>query len=214
MFTLCHALGMQLLYSSVSVLTVNHNRCKPFVVMSPRALSWAHSQNVKSVYLRMSFIKIIGVIKVEHLWAKCNTVLAGFLWTTAPLVFKYIGLKTLHHLDPCDTCPSLPGAILCLPHSSLLWLSTLSKATSPYLWFTFISLTSFYLLGHFTFGTYLKGNCKPLAVPWHPHKRLSDRVSLEHGSQLIVWGEKWSRLRIFIFVWSISFWSFVFSFPP
>lgn len=31
----------------------------------------------------------------------------AFLWTTAPLVFKYIGLKALRHLDPCDPLPSL-----------------------------------------------------------------------------------------------------------
>lgn len=31
----------------------------------------------------------------------------AFLWTIAPLVFKYIGLKTLHHLDPSDPSPAL-----------------------------------------------------------------------------------------------------------
>lgn len=61
----------------------------------------------------MPFITIIGVIKVEHLWAKCNVGLAGFLWTTAPLVFKYIGLKALRHLDPCDPLPP-PQEVLSL----------------------------------------------------------------------------------------------------
>lgn len=59
---------------------------------------------------------------MEHLQAKCNIVPAGlffppsffsfffflFLWTIAPLVFKYIGLKALRHLDPCDRLPSAP----------------------------------------------------------------------------------------------------------
>lgn len=80
----------------------------------------------------MPFITIIAAIKVEHLWPKCNVGLAGFLWTTAPLVFKYIGLKALRHLDPCDPLPP-PEEVLSLPHSALLWLSALSKATSPYL---------------------------------------------------------------------------------
>lgn len=84
------------------------------------------------MYQHVQFIAIIGVIKVEHLWAECNDGLAGFLWTTAPLVFKYIGLQALRHLDPCDPLPE-PQAVLSLPHSSPLWLSALSKATSPYL---------------------------------------------------------------------------------
>lgn len=80
----------------------------------------------------MLFIPIIAVIKGEHLWSECGVCVAGFLWTTAPLLFKYIGLKALHHLDLCDPLP-LPQEVLSLPHSALLWLSALSKATAPYL---------------------------------------------------------------------------------
>lgn len=58
----------------------------------------------------MPFITIIGAIKEEHLWAWCRVDLVGFLWTIAPLVFKYIGLKALHHLDPYDPPSPVPSS--------------------------------------------------------------------------------------------------------
>lgn len=48
----------------------------------------------------------------------------AFLWTTAPLVFKYIGLKALRHLDPCDPLPpSAPSSTQSSPQRSALAVS-------------------------------------------------------------------------------------------
>lgn len=131
MILLCRVLEIQQHHPSVScrTQTATHQCGKPLLWSS---LTLDHLKNVKNLNQHMPFITIIGVIKVGHLWAKCNAGLAGFFYFTAPLVFKYTGLKALRHLDPCDPPSPPPQTVLSLPHSALLWLSAQSKATSPY----------------------------------------------------------------------------------
>lgn len=139
-----HLINAQLIkYSDEHVVYLN--------VITPCGI-WV---NVKNVYLHMPFITIIGVIKVVHLWARCNVALA-FLWTTAPLVFRILDSRPAVTL--ILVTPSTP-----LPCPEQHYTSSpMCKVTSLYLWFTFISLGSIYLLGHFTFGTHFEGNHNPL----------------------------------------------------
>lgn len=77
----------------------------------------------------MPFITIIGVIKVDHLWARCNVALACFFMDYRSLGVKNIGLGACCHLDPRDPPPtSLSPA----PSSILLhrWCARLPPFTS------------------------------------------------------------------------------------
>lgn len=76
----------------------------------------------------MPFITIIGVIKVDHLWARCNVALACFFMDYRSLGVKNIGLGACCHLDPRDP-PHLP-----LPRPEQHSTSSLvRKVTSLYL---------------------------------------------------------------------------------
>lgn len=82
----------------------------------------------RNVYLHVPFITIIGVVKVDRLWARCNVALACFFMDYRSLGVKNIGLGARCHLDPRDP-PTSPSPA---PSSMLLhrWCARLPPFTS------------------------------------------------------------------------------------
>lgn len=131
----------------------------------------------------MPFITIIGVIKVGHLWAKCNTGLAGFFilllpWCLCILVSRLC--VTLILVTPLSLSLSLPRPKQYSVFPTALCSGCQHRARPPLLTsdLHLFPFASFYLLGHFTFGKYLLGNHKPFAIPWHSNEFHSHKEAL------------------------------------
>lgn len=106
----------------------NHNTSQhTLMVMSVSSIG-ANLNNVQRVYLHMPFITIIGVIKEENLWAKFWQAFYGLL---LPWCLSILVSKLCITLIPATPSPATSSSHL--PRSTVLWLSALSKATSPYL---------------------------------------------------------------------------------
>lgn len=85
--------------------TINYISKPLFYAITP-CLMWANSKNVKNMYPHIPFITIIEVIKVEHLWAKCNIALADFfLWNTVPLALSILVSRLCVTLIPTTPIP-------------------------------------------------------------------------------------------------------------
>lgn len=133
----------------------------------------------------MPFITIIGVIKVGHLWAKCNTGLAGFFILLLPWCLSILVSRlcvTLILVTPLSLSLSLspaPNSTQSSPQRSAL-AGCQHRARPPLLTsdLHLFPFASFYLLGHFTFGKYLLGNHKPFAIPWHSNEFHSHKEAL------------------------------------